>query len=311
MKPTQSYRKVQYELRSAKQVERRMLIDALQTLSAGGFKIADYQYTGMGSIYFVDFVLFHKFLGIKTMWTVEHDVTITKRIRFNRPFSFVKIFMASAGEVIAQLPLSKHHLLWLDYDDFISSTLAEDVYLAISRLQPGSIVLITVDVEAPVTDPTPARLKQYFITEVERYLPPKPKFVPSELAGLNIAVIDSLCTSAISARRDIVFQPLFSFLYKDGHQMLTLGGMLVGDDERKLLDKRGLKEKNPYMKFTWKEAPCRISVPTLTRKERIFLEGAMPGSAGWTPSGFELKSEDVRAYRDIYRFFPVYAELAL
>lgn len=311
MTPTQSYRKVHYELRSAKQVERRMLIDALQALSASGFGISDYQYTGMGSIYFVDFVLFHKFLGIKSMWTVEHDVTITKRVRFNRPFSFVKIFMASAGEVIAQLPLRKRHLLWLDYDDFVSSTLAEDVYMAVTRLRAGSIILITVDVEAPVTDPTPAKLRQHFTAEVERYLPPKPKFVPSELPALNVEILERICTSAVSVRSDVAFQPMFSFLYKDGHQMLTVGGMMVGQNERELLNADALKEKNPYMKFSWEEAPCNIAVPTLTRKERIFLEGAMPGANGRVPAKFELKPEDVRAYRDIYRFYPTYAELAL
>lgn len=288
-----------------------MLIDALQSLSAAGFGISEYQYTGMGSIYFVDFVLFHKFLGIHKMWTVEHDVTITKRIRFNRPFSFVKIFMVSASEIIARLPLSEKHLLWLDYDDFISSALAEDVYIAISRLRAGSIILITVDVEAPVPDANPARLRQYFTSELERYLPPKAKFGPSRLPALNGVIIDRLCASAISVRTDVVFQPLFSFLYKDGHQMLTVGGMIAGEDEQKLLDRRTLKERNPYMRFTWKEAPCNITVPTLTRKERIFLEGAMPGRSRWTPPSFELKEEDVKAYRDIYRFYPVYAELAL
>ena len=54
MNLAQSCLKVQYELRSAKQVERRMLIDALQTLSASGFDISQYQYTGFGSVYFVD-----------------------------------------------------------------------------------------------------------------------------------------------------------------------------------------------------------------------------------------------------------------
>jgi hypothetical protein len=50
--PTASYLKVHYELRPAKQVERRMLIDAFQQLAQAGFQIRDYQYTGMGSIYF-------------------------------------------------------------------------------------------------------------------------------------------------------------------------------------------------------------------------------------------------------------------
>ena len=60
--PTESYQKVHYELRPAKQVERRMLVDALLGLAVAGFPIQDYQYTGMGSIYFIDFILFHRFL---------------------------------------------------------------------------------------------------------------------------------------------------------------------------------------------------------------------------------------------------------
>jgi hypothetical protein len=72
-----------------------------------------------------------------------------------------------------------------------------------------------------------------------------------------------------------------------------------------------LKEKNPYMRFSWRESPCSIVVPRLTRKERMFLEGSMPGTGGWTPGNFEIEAEDVQAFRDIYRFFPVYAELAL
>ena len=44
----------------AKQVERRMMIELLQLLSQVGFSINTYQYTGMGSVYYVDFVLFHK-----------------------------------------------------------------------------------------------------------------------------------------------------------------------------------------------------------------------------------------------------------
>jgi hypothetical protein len=310
MNPTQSYRKVQYELRAAKQVERRMLIDALQTLGAAGFAIPEYQYTGFGSIYFVDFVLFHKYLGISRMWSVEHDTAITKRIRFNRPFNFVKIFMADAGEVIAKLSTSRNHLLWLDYDSFISSTVAEHMYLALSRLRPGSIVLVTVDVEPPLKEATPEDLKKYFIGEVERYLPPKPKFSLSGLPQLNLGVLERICNSAVSVRDGVSFQPLFSFLYRDGHQMLTVGGMLVDEAKRGLLENPALRQKT-YMKFSWKDAPFNIVVPRLTRKERITLEGSMPATDGWAPRNFELTAADVEAYREIYRYYPVYAELVL
>ena len=55
IEPSESYLRVQYELRPAKQVERRMIIDALRKLAMAGFEIEDYNYVGFGSIYFVDF----------------------------------------------------------------------------------------------------------------------------------------------------------------------------------------------------------------------------------------------------------------
>ena len=54
-----------------------------------------------------------------------------------------------------------------------------------------------------------------------------------------------------------------------------------------------------------------IRVPKLTRKERLYLDGAMPCADGWLPEEFELSQEDVAAYREIYRFCPAYAELLL
>ena len=44
-----------------------MIVDSLLLLSDAGFEIREYQYTGMGSIYFYDFILFHRLLGIHNM----------------------------------------------------------------------------------------------------------------------------------------------------------------------------------------------------------------------------------------------------
>ena len=59
-----SWENVHYEFRPAKQVERRMLIHTFQSLMELGFPISKYKYTGLGSIYFVDFAMFHRYLGI-------------------------------------------------------------------------------------------------------------------------------------------------------------------------------------------------------------------------------------------------------
>jgi hypothetical protein len=37
----------------------------------------------------------------------------------------------------------------------------------------------------------------------------------------------------------------------------------------------------------------------------------MPCPAGWRSDEFELRSTDLKAYREIYRYLPAYAELLL
>jgi len=68
---TRSWQTVPYDLRAAKQIERRMIIDALQQFATAGFDIRKYLYLGMGSIYFVDFILFHKWLGAMSVALLE------------------------------------------------------------------------------------------------------------------------------------------------------------------------------------------------------------------------------------------------
>src|SRR5262245_30820229 len=99
---TRSFEKVFYSLRPAKQIERRMLMDGLVRLIAAGFPIRQSQYLGMGSIDFVDFLLFHKFLGLQRMHSVEYEKTIAKRIDFNKPFRFIAHSIEPAGDFIAR-----------------------------------------------------------------------------------------------------------------------------------------------------------------------------------------------------------------
>lgn len=311
---TESYLRVQYDLRPAKQVERRMIIDALQLLALGGFEIRDYQYTGMGSIYFVDFVLFHKLLGIHRMLCVEHAKQITKRTHFNKPFDCVQVQMNRIGDVIPTLSKDLKHLLWLDYDSILSRSHLEDIALAATYLSTGSIFLITVDVEPPGNDlDEPKEWRDYFLDEADGYLDPSinvRQFARSNLPRINMGIIERVLRTGLVGREPVKFLPLFNFLYADGHQMLTLGGMIGTDVERRKL--RGSELPNvPYIRLDMKTAPYEIRIPRLTRKERLFLDAAMPSASKWKPKAFELSADDILAYREIYRFLPAYAELLL
>ena len=139
-RPTESYLKVPYDLRIAKQIERRMIIDGLQILSCAGFPIADYQYTGLGSIFFVDFIMFQKFLGIHRMLSIEFSKKIRKRVKFNRPLGSIRTEHGRIGDFIPHLNKDLKHFVWLDYDYPIDENVITDVILATSELPCASIL---------------------------------------------------------------------------------------------------------------------------------------------------------------------------
>ena len=124
-----------------------MLLDLLRRLMEAGFPISGYQYTGMGSIYFVDFILFHRYLGIKRMVSVEKAEEIKRGVHFNRPYGSIEIFIGDIADYIPSLSKDRKHILWLDFDFVISREAIGAVVMAAAQLSPGSILLVTIDAE--------------------------------------------------------------------------------------------------------------------------------------------------------------------
>ncbi|MBV9867335.1 MAG: hypothetical protein JO316_18415 [Abitibacteriaceae bacterium] len=312
--PKESWRKVAYDLRPAKQVERRMLLDTMQMLSLAGFHISEYQYTGFGSIYFVDFILFHKLLGIHRLLSVEISEKIEKRVNFNKPFDCVDILIKPIGDVIPTLSPDRKHFLWLDYDTIVNSDNLSDILLATTYLTPESLLLITVDVEPPGEEGDgPRQWRAYFREEAEPYLGSATEvrhYAKDSLPRINIQIIEKAIKKGLTGRSDVEFLPLFNFLYADGHQMLTIGGMIGSKAERRRIEGSRLIETD-YIRLDLSKEPFIIKVPNVTRKERLHLDSNMPCSDTWETEEFEIPPDDLAAYSQIYRFFPAYAELLL
>ncbi len=134
-----SWENVHYEFRPAKQVERRMLIHAFTALMEAGFPISKYKYTGLGSIYFIDFAMFHRYLGINQFLSVESNMSIPKRVKFNRPSSCIEVAMGDIADFIPNLSPYSQHILWLDFDGLLTKEMLETVHLAAAQLSHGSI----------------------------------------------------------------------------------------------------------------------------------------------------------------------------
>ncbi len=102
-----SYEKFNYLLRPSKQVERKLFIEALHHLRTAGYPVYDYTYLGLGSVFYADFVLFHKYLYIDRMVCAEKD-EIAPRMKFNKPFGFVKLVPKSCVKTAGGFDSSSH-----------------------------------------------------------------------------------------------------------------------------------------------------------------------------------------------------------
>jgi hypothetical protein len=305
-----------------------MIIDALQRLGAAGFPIVDYQYTGFGAIYFVDFILFHKLLGMSRLLSLEQQESLASRMTFNRPFSCVDIRMVPASSEIPNLSRDIRHIVWLDYDGVLHKNFLSDIQSAVTVLPAGSVLLVTVDVEPPEdydykqVDPNfdsskevlgPRHWKRYFEHHASAYLKlglSENDFGRSELRLRTAEILKASFTRSIVARPDMEFLPIFNFIYKDSHWMLSMGGMIAGRTEKRQLRGSTLGE-TAYHRGNFNLPPFEITVPRLTRKERVYLDREMPCADGWVPKDFDLDPEEARRYREIYRFLPAFAEILL
>jgi hypothetical protein len=290
-----------------------MLIDAFQIMSIAGFPIRDYQYSGMGSIYFVDYIMLHRLLGMTRFLTAEFDRGIRKRVKFNRPFKDIAIRMDPIGDVIPDLDVDLKHILWLDYDFRMRRLILEDTVAAAHKLSPGSILLITVDVEPPTEEDNPAVWMRHFQREARPFTDYRwtaSSFARSRLAHVNATILFNAVRNGIAGRKNIKFFPLFKFDYADGHEMITVGGMIGGSIEERMLAACDFS-RSVYIRPDFNDEFYHIRVPRITRKERLHLDHFMPSTTGWKPREFELPDEDLESFRQIYRYYPAYAELLL
>jgi hypothetical protein len=281
-----------------------MIIESLIRLAEGGFQIRDYQYTGFGSIFFIDFILFRKYLGMTNMLSIEHSQKVKKRVSFNKPYGMIRLEFGEAAEFIPKLDQDLKHLLWLDYDAFLNSEMISDIRTAAASLSLGSILLITVDIESPAE--TPKERQQFFRSEAGDLFDDSP-VRQSALGEVNAKILENAIKNGLAGRTNAEFSQLYNFVYADGHRMLTFGGMIVGDGEKRKLSSCKLEDAC-YVRRNLKLGPFEIKPPVLTRKERMYLDACMPCEDEWEPEEFEIANEALIHYRDIYPFFPLYVE---
>ncbi len=323
--PESSSIKVPYDLRPRKQVERRMMAHVFQLLAEAGFPISTYRYAGFGAFFFVDFILFRRILGINDMVSIEHDFEHENRVKFNRPYKDIDLKLQSSTDYISQITKDKKYILWLDYDDPIAMDDIVDLETAASNLSSGSVLIATFDVDFDkvndnkIRDALPENKSQEWLNRFQKECGDffKPTWAISDFRASivykrTLEIAESAILSGLSVRKGISFEPVFNFIYADGHEMLTVGGIISSDEEKRRLRMIDWQEL-PFVRRRLNIEPFQIEVPVLTRKERLYIDSHMPCEPGWVPNpnDFEIEPEAIEAYRQVYRYCPLYAELFL
>ncbi len=309
----QSYLKVAYDLRPSKQVERRMLLDFFRRLAGCGVPVEEFRYTGMGSVHFIDHTLFHKFLGIDKMASVERDEDIEQRIRFNCPYDNIDLEFMPIGEYVPHLDRDEKHIVWHDYDYRLSRDMINDVVSAVNHLRTESFVFVTIDVEPHKGSNGSVDNFEFYKEQAGDLWDPSWKisdFANAKLYRRTIDILTLAFREGVSGRCNAQFLPCISFVYSDGHKMITVGGQIGGAKESTFLDR--VKDSGAYyIVREFGKEPFSINVPVLTRKERYHLESAMPSADFEKVKAIGIGKKEFDAFARIYRFCPSYSELLL
>jgi len=341
-----SYERIDYTLRPAKAVERRMMCEAFQRLAAFA-PLSAYRYVGLGSVYFHDFVLFHRSLGTEHMISIEKDEHNEERFRFNLPFGCIDLRMGLTTKVLGDIPWDRRLIVWLDYDGPLDRSVLTDVSTFCTQAVGGSVVIVTVnadperrgdeqegpgprapdDDEAAVPEPEAegsqvepfsrlARLRAR-LRDAEK--------VPGDVAERDLGgwgtarvchrILRNQIREVISHRngglappRRLCYMQLFNFHYADGARMLTTGGLVYEEHQRETVQACRFASL-PFVSDD--DRPVLIRIPRLTHRERRHLDQWLPGKVPASKVPPCVDVDVVRQYAAIYKHFPNFAEVEL
>lgn len=308
-----SFEKIDYTIRPAKNIERKMMAEMLGRLLV--FKpVKDYLYVGLGSTFFSDFVLFHKMFGIREMISIEKELTSRERIKFNKPFACIRVEFGETTDVLPGLDWKRPAIVWLDYDHAINARKLDDLVFLSQNVVSSSVVIVTLPAYPDnfrAGRPPNLECRLHLIREaVDGRVPDSLQSEDTvNLPETFRRIADTAIREALSTRNaaqpdpeKIEYQQIMNFRYSDGTPMVTFGGIFLDRADSRRFKRSGLR-RLPFYKP--KDRPFLLQPPKLTFKERRHLDEQLPGSSATCP---DVPGEYVKQYARLYRYFPWFVE---
>lgn len=310
-----SFDVVNYSLRPNKSIQRLLVFDGIRKLKSR-LELTNMVYIGLGSIWFTDFVVAHKLLGIKDMISMESDEIGYRRAVFNKPFATVDVRRGHSSQLLADLFEDDKFrkcpwVVWLDYDSYFNEEMIADIRSTMERSPENTVLLVTFNgAEFNYGRPHERadRLRNLFGAVVPDDLIKsncKGKKMQETLANLTMDFMKSIVAES---SREGGFKPAFRIIYKDTIPMVTVGGFMPSKTKSELA-------KSVINAETWKGCPTEhIVAPLLTIREATTLQSLLPSASDLSreivkDNGFDLQSEQIKAFQRYYKEYPLFAQI--
>ena len=306
---------VNYSLRPSKSIQRQIVFDGVRTLQSH-LDLKRMVYVGLGSIWFTDFIMAHKLLGISDMVSIERSEIGHRRAVFNIPYATVRVCLGYSSQVLPtlyddQIIRERPWMIWLDYDGYFDETLRDDIRSVIEQAPENTIFLITFngkDRKYGHANDRPQRLRELFGDVVPDELPKHECGGDRMQETLADLAIDFMKSVAAELTHPGGFVPAFRLIYKDTAAMVTVGGLMPTVENAR-------DTTNIVGGANWKCRPeKRIVAPHLTIREAVTLQSQLPSAKGLSRSlvqslGFDLEDGQIEAFEKYYREYPAFAQI--
>jgi hypothetical protein len=314
--------KVNYLLRPAKQISRKIIIETLNKLRCKWYDFSKYTYIGMPSITYYDFILFYKYLYIESMiWFESRD--IKKRINFNKPYDFIMMKYKNFSDWYKKEHFKKKTILWLDYEKHIDWDKLRDISdVAWNYMKPWSIIIVSTPCMcADLVDIKKLKVKldslwSHLIFDKE--IPSISEVTSWNLYKLYYRAIQSATIEWISYSRSYDICPIFNLIYADSSTWKMLCTWFIIDLPEKIGEVKNFINNSNCIFHNKIENWYHIEVPdNLTTKERDLFELREKEikeelSKRWRKLknviNLEIENKDFENYMKNHKYFPSYYE---
>ena len=274
-----------YHLRPNKAIDRLALMEAIRHLARLGRNgLRGYTYYGLGGPYLEDFRLLYELYPKIRMVSFEGDKDVFKRQQFNLICRSLQLVRENLTDFISRYnPGNAKSIFWADYTELKDSCFS-DFQCLLGKVASDSMIKITLpsdpdDLLTPSKRRSPDNISKFY-DEFDKFIPNKSGDPPRDPKGFACFLQDMIQFAAEDALPYVAkgrqFIPVSSFYYADRKPMFTITGVVC----------RGYKVENLKKIFAdWEhansmwDAPKLIKLPTLTTKERLYLQPWMPTKA--------------------------------